>query len=147
MMRFEGDRQFPVPPDNVFLRLGDAQFLVGSILGHQPVGTPSEDEAQCLITPHFAFMRGSMELTVRIAEAIPPTNLRVVVQGRGYSCQCEAQVLVTFAERAGGTRLHWTAEIIKLEGLLAVVPTGQIETAAQKVIQDSWSQLSARLNK
>ena len=42
-------------------------------------------------------------------------------------------------------RVHWTADITELTGLLKLVPKGLISSSANKVIEDTWSEIEKRL--
>jgi carbon monoxide dehydrogenase subunit G len=145
MMQFEGDREYPLPPAKVWSKLSDARFLVQCIPGSESVSKAEADEAVCVIRPGFAFARGTLNVTLRVVERVPDTSVKLalVSKGIGSSSDVTAALLLTAAD--SGTRLHWTAEVVQLGGLLKAVPKGLIRGAAQKVIEDVWESLSARL--
>jgi carbon monoxide dehydrogenase subunit G len=148
MIRFEGDRQLPYAPAETFSRLRDARFLVQCIQGAQPAGEEaSADQAQCRVQPNLPFVRGSMEVTLRVVEAAEPSLLRVQVLGQGNNLTSVVDTILELSEQQAGTRVHWVAEVKKLGGVLNVVPQSQVQTAAQKVIQEVWSLLSSRMSK
>ena len=41
--------------------------------------------------------------------------------------------------------MHWIAEVKELGGLLKMVPQGLIRGAAQKVLDDAWTAVEAKL--
>jgi carbon monoxide dehydrogenase subunit G len=147
MIRLEGDRQLPYAPAEAWTKLRDPGFLVRCIQGGQPTGTPTEDEALCIVRPNYPFMRGSMELTVRIADATPPTNLQILILGKGTNVGSTVEVFLTLSEHNGITKVHWSADVKKLEGMLSYVQAGQIQTAAQKIVQDAWNMMATVLPK
>ena len=144
-MRFEGDRDFPLPPAEVFAKLRDARFLVGCIPDSSPQGEPTQDKAQCTVRPGFAFVRGTLELTIRVAESVPGQSAKVLVLSKGMGNSSTVEALLTFAPQDSGTRLHWQAQVKELGGLLKLVPQGLVRGAAQKVIADAWTAVEAQL--
>jgi carbon monoxide dehydrogenase subunit G len=144
-MRFEGDRDFPLPPTEVFTKLRDARFLVQCVPDSSPQGEPTQDKAQCTVRPGFAFVRGTIELTMEVAEAVAPTKLRLMLLSKGIGTSSDVEAVANFAAKDNGTALHWTAEVKRLGGLLKAVPSGLIRGAAQKVIEDLWNGVAARL--
>ena len=139
MIRLEGDRQLAYAPDETFAKLSDARFLVRCIQGGTPSGTPTEKEALSIVRPNYPFMRGTMELTLKIVKATPSTKVEVQILGRGTNAGSIVDVFLDLAEHEGITKVHWTAEVKKLEGMLSYVQVGQIQTAAQKIVQEVWN--------
>ena len=45
----------------------------------------------------------------------------------------------------GGTAVHWTGDLTEVTGLLKMVPKGLLQGAAQKVIDDVWAAVAAKL--
>jgi carbon monoxide dehydrogenase subunit G len=148
MIHFSGDRQFPGPPAEVWPKLRDLGLLVQCIRGGQPSGPPpTQEQAQCTIRPNLPFARGPIIVTLRLVEAKEPTTLRIMVNGQGTNLTSEVETRLTLVEHQGGTRISWAADVLKLGGMLNVAPSGQVRDAAQKVVQEVWSLLSARLSR
>jgi carbon monoxide dehydrogenase subunit G len=145
MLRFEGDREFPLPPAEVFAKLRDARFLVRCIPDSTPRGEPTLDKAQCQVRPGFAFVRGTLDVTLEVVEAVDPTKLRIMLFSKGIGTSSDVEAIANFAAKDSGTALHWTAEVKRLGGLLKAVPSGLIRGAAQKVIEDLWTGVAAKL--
>ena len=126
-------------------KLTDARFLVQCIPGVEAVAVAEADRAVCTLRPGFSFVRGTLELTLRVVEAVPATSTRLSLQSKGIGTTSEVEVRLTCTAQEGGTRVHWTADITQLGGLLKAVPQGLIRGAAQKVIDDVWINVAARL--
>ena len=73
--------------------------------------------------------------------------LRVLVLGEGSNAGSEVEARLEFSEHQSGTRIHWTAEIKKLAGMLKIAPATQVQTAAQQVINEVWTLLTLRISK
>ena len=145
MIQFEGDRDFALPPAALGEKLSDARFLVKCIPDVESVARAEPSEAVCVIRPGFAFVRGTLELTIRVAESVPGQSAKVLVLSKGMGNSSTVEALLTFAPQDSGTRLHWQAQVKELGGLLKLVPQGLVRGAAQKVIADAWTAVEAQL--
>jgi uncharacterized protein len=145
MLRFEGDRDFPQPPEEVWGKLSDARFLVQCIPDVDSVKKVESDRAELVLRPGFAFVRGTLEVTLEVAEKVAPSSAKVLVHGKGIGSSSEVESTLALAGQGGGTRVHWVAEVKSLGGLLKMVPGGLIRGAAQKVIDDVWRSVEAKL--
>ncbi len=145
MLHFEGDKQFPQAPPDLWARLSDARFLVQCIPDVQTVTHAEPTAAAFVLRPGFSFARGNLDTLLRIEEAVPDRSVRVVVESRGIGSRSTVEAVLTLAPGDDGTRLHWSAAIRELGGLLKMVPQGLIRAAAQKVIADVWASIEAHL--
>lgn len=143
MLRFEGDRRFPRPPADVFAKLTDARFLVPCIPDVDSVKTLEAGRAELVLRPGFAFVRGTLEVTMRVLDAAAPTSARVELVSKGIGSSSEVHATLAFAPDGEGTAVHWVAEVKSLGGLLKLVPGGLIRGAAEKVINDAWTRVEA----
>jgi carbon monoxide dehydrogenase subunit G len=141
MLQFEGDKTFPLPPRDVFAKLSDARFLVECIPNREAVALAEEKKAVCTQRPGFAFVRGTLELTIEVVEAVPDTTIRFSQQGKGIGSSSTVETVVTLTPADGGTQVHWRSEVKNLGGLLKAIPSGLIRGAAQKTIADVWAEI------
>jgi carbon monoxide dehydrogenase subunit G len=145
MIQFEGDRDFALPPQALWEKLSDARFLVKCIPDVESVAKAEPSEAVCTIRPGFAFVRGTLELTIRVAEAVPGQSAKVLVLSKGMGNSSTVEALLTIAPQDAGTRLHWQAQVKEMGGLLKMVPQGLVRGAAQKVVADAWTAVERQL--
>ena len=144
-LRFEGDRVFVLPPEQVWPKLRDARFLIHGIPGAMVRGEPERDRAQCVVTPELSFARGQMEVTVQILGGDEPKSLRFALQSKGVGSTNQVEIGLALEPHEGGTKIHWVAEVTQLGGLLKLVPSGLIRGAAQKVIEDVWNGIEKQM--
>jgi carbon monoxide dehydrogenase subunit G len=144
MLRFEDDRDLVQPLAEVSSKLSDARFLVTCIPDVGSVTTAEADHAVCILRPGFSFVRGTLELTLRLTEVKLPT-IRVLLSSKGIGTTSDVEATLTLQESGTGTRIHWVAEVKNLGGLLKAVPQGLIRGAAEKVIKDAWEGVARRL--
>ena len=144
-LRFEGNRAFSVPPQELWPKLRDASFLVHCIPDATTQGEPTRDRAQCSVRPNFTFVRGQLDVTVQILDAQEPTALRFSMVSKGVGTSSEVESALTLTPAKDGTQVHWVAEVKQLGGLLKMAPSGLIRGAAQKVIEDVWNGIAAKI--
>ncbi|HXG11681.1 MAG TPA: SRPBCC domain-containing protein [Gemmataceae bacterium] len=146
MLHFEGDRDLAQPPAELYAKLSDVRFLVQCVPGLESVKSEQPDQAVCVVRPTgFSFVSGTLELTLQRISAVENTSAQMVVTSKGIGSTSEVETGFTLTPHDGGTRLHWTADVKKLGGLLKAVPQGLLKAAAQKIIEDVWLRVLARL--
>jgi carbon monoxide dehydrogenase subunit G len=145
MQRFEGERTFAVPVAELWPRLSDAGFLARAVEDATLQGEPTVDRAQYTVHPGFSFARGSMDVTMEILDRQEPdaVHFRLTSKGIGTSSVVDAALRMTPID--SGTRVHWTAVVTQLGGLLKMVPSGLVRGAAHKVIEDVWNGIAKAL--
>ncbi len=145
MLRFEGDRDFPQAPAELFAKLTDARFLAGCVPDVESVAEAQPGRAVLVVRPGFAFVRGTLEVSLHVVDPVEPTSARVVLHSKGIGSSSDVEATLTLAPQGAGTRVHWAAEVKSLGGLLKMVPQGLVRGAAQKVVEDAWRAVEARL--
>jgi carbon monoxide dehydrogenase subunit G len=144
-MQFEGEKDFSLPSKDVFTKLSDARFLVECIPGRESLKSAEERIAVCTQRPGFAFVRGTMEVTIKILETTPDSMIKYSLASKGIGSNSEVESVMTLTPKDAGTHVAWKAEVKTMGGLLKAVPGGLIRGAAQKVIADVWVEIEKRL--
>ena len=145
MLHFEGDKDFPQPPAELWAKLSDLRFIVQCIPDVEAVVKTEASAAQIKVRPGFSFVRSTLEITLRVLETGPHNSIRIAAHSKGIGSTSDVEASLVLTPRDDGTRIHWTADITALGGLLKAVPQGLIKASAQKVINDLWVALEARL--
>jgi len=144
MLRFECDKDFSRPPQEVWDRLTDARFLARCIPDVDSVKEATADRAVLILRPGFAFVRGTLEVTVQIAERTAPSSAKITLVSKGIGSSSTVEAVLSLAPYGvTATHVNWVAEVKELGGLLKLVPSGLIRGAAQKVITDAWTAAEA----
>ena len=144
-MNFQGERLFSLPIDTLYARLSNAAFLVDCIPDASPVGAANADVAQCAVRPGFSFARGSLDVAITVQSRQPTTSVAFLLTSKGIGSSADVSAALTLSSADDKTKVAWTASIVKLGGLLKAVPSGLIRGAAQKVIDDVWAGIEAKL--
>jgi carbon monoxide dehydrogenase subunit G len=145
MLTFKGERELNLPQEQVWEKLRDARFLVTCVPDVQSVSKSEQDLAVCRIRPAFSFIAGSLDLTIRIVEAVPHSRIRIEQSTKGIANSSTVESILAFAALPQGTRLDWSAKVIQLGGLLKAVPEGLLRGAAEKVITTGWTTVLNKL--
>jgi carbon monoxide dehydrogenase subunit G len=144
MIHFEGDRSFPLPVAEVAAKLSDAGFLV-NCLPDADVAEATPDKAAWKLKPRLSFLTGSLNVEMTAATREPGKSVAYKVFAKAMGASSTVVTHLTFAEADGGTAVHWTGDLEQVTGLLKVVPKGLLQGAAQKVIDDVWAAITAKL--
>jgi carbon monoxide dehydrogenase subunit G len=145
-LHFEGDKDFRKTPAELWPKLTDAGFLVQCVPGVESVSQSEAAKATCVLRPGFAFVRGSLDLTVEVLDTVPDTAARMLLTTKGIGSSSVVEASFNLTAEGPTTKMHWTAEIKNLGGLLRAVPQGLIKAAAQKVIADALSAIDTKLS-
>ena len=146
MLRFEGDRDFRQVPAELWEKLSDARFLAQCIPDVETVRLAEPARAEVVLRPGFAFVRGTLDLTLEVVDAVAPTSARLLLRAKGMGSSSDVEATLALAPQGDGTRVHWAVEVKALGGLLKPVPHGLVRGAAQKVVEDAWAAVEARLS-
>jgi carbon monoxide dehydrogenase subunit G len=146
MFHFEGTKGFTKSSPDLWSKLNDASFLIQCIPDIQKVTQAEKDIAGCVLRPGFAFVRGTLDMTMRITEAVPEKSIRVAVSSKGIGSSSTVEASLSFTPIEAGTQIHWAADVKEMGGLLKAVPQGLIQAAAQKVIADVWTAIEGKIN-
>jgi carbon monoxide dehydrogenase subunit G len=102
-------------------------------------------EAVCTIRPGFAFVRGTLELSILVSEAVPDQAIKLLLKTKGIGNTTTVEAHLALAPHDAGTRVHWQAQVTEMGGLLKMVPQGLVRGAAQKVIADAWAAVEQKI--
>jgi carbon monoxide dehydrogenase subunit G len=145
MLHFESDHEFSLPPTQLWLKLADIHFLAECVPDAESVTFPEADTAQLVLRPGLAFVKGTLHLTMKLIDPTEGKSARLLLTTKGIGTTSAVEAAYQLAATETGTRLHWTADVTQLGGLLKAVPQGLLKAAAQKIINDAWAALEAKL--
>ena len=102
MLQFEGERDFQLTPAAFWAKLSDARFLIECIPGNEKTTLGEADQAACVVRPGFAFVRGTLELSVRFLEKVQDQSLRVEVGSKGIGSSSTVEISAVFVAAGRG---------------------------------------------
>src|SRR5205807_1693471 len=92
MVHFDGDKEFPQAPADLWARLTDAHFLVQCLPDVETVKQVEADRAECVLRPGFSFVRGTLEISLAVAEKTPSSFARLTSRGKGIGSTSTVEV-------------------------------------------------------
>src|SRR5262245_12464304 len=145
LMQFEGNKEFPLPLETTYAKLGDAGFLISSLTAAEAVKVHGPDLAEWKLRPALSFVAGTMDSRLQVLERIPTERIRLQITNKGIGSSSTTEIRLTLANTSAGTKIHWVGEITALTGLLKMVPKGLIQSTASKIIEDIWAGVEKKL--
>jgi carbon monoxide dehydrogenase subunit G len=139
MLQFEGDTDFTQAPAIVWSKLSDIHFVAECIPDVESTTFKEPDTAVVTIRPGFSFVRGTLEVEIKLADRVENEWMRVLGHGKGIGSSNDVEIRFDLASQGAGTRVHWKADVTNLGGLLKMMPKGLLQAAAQQVIGDIWA--------
>ena len=147
MIQFEGHKSFSLPMIELSGKLSDAGFLV-NCLPDSEVTVATPDKASWKLRPKLSFLSGGglhSEMTVIARE--PGKSITYKIFSKAIGASSTVLTTLVFREAESGTDVDWTGELTEVTGLLKAVPKGLLQGTAQKVIEDVWTAVFAKLTK
>lgn len=144
MVQFEGDQAFPLAPETVAAKLSDAAFLIDCLPdAEQPTATP--DRGHFRLRPKLSFVTGHLDITLEVTDREPGRSAGFKIFSKAIGATSTVLARMEFRPDGDGTAVHWGGMISEVTGLLKMVPKGLMQATAQKVIEDVWAAIRARL--
>src|SRR5436305_11893961 len=97
MLHLEGDKDFPGAPAAVWGKLTDARFLVQCIPGVEAVARAEPDAAAWTLRPGVSFVRGTLDVSLRVVDAVAETSARYLIHSKGIGSTSDVEAILTFA--------------------------------------------------
>ncbi len=138
-MIFQGEEQFSIDQVDLFARVTDLNFMAQAIPDLQRIELSEPKHLVCRVRPSFAFMAGSLTLTLDLVDEHPIESVKYRVLGKGIGARVVVETEIKLSSEENGTKLAWQSEIIERGGLLKPVGQSLIKAAANKVTTDAWA--------
>ena len=145
-MQLRGEEQFSLPPEGVWERLVDLNFMAQAVPDLVRVEKAEPNHLVCRVRPGFSFLSGSLTLTFDLVAQQPAESATYRVHGKGVGASVLVETVVRLAAQAGGTQLTWTSDILERGGLLKPIGTSLIQAAANKITADVWAEFRRGLD-
>jgi carbon monoxide dehydrogenase subunit G len=144
-LTFGGEEAFSATPERLFASLTDLDWLAKTIPDLVSAERVDERTLNCIVRPGFSFLRGTLRLTIGLADLHPPSeaSMRLLATGIGIQIVVESKLQIT--PEGTGARLVWSATVAELKGLVATVSRSLISAAAEQVIRNAWRRVHETL--
>lgn len=142
---FGGREQFKASPPQLYALLTDLDAMAGTIPDLVSSERAGDGTLKCVVRPGFSFLRGTMKLSIALADAAPPERATMNVDAQGIGIGMKVTSQLAIAPHEGGSQLDWSAAIVERKGLISAVSPGLIRAAADQVIRHAWQQVREKL--
>jgi carbon monoxide dehydrogenase subunit G len=143
--QFSGEEQFTVEPARLYAVMTDLDVIAAMIpdlVSHQRVNPQT---LECVVRPGFSFLRGTMKLSIGLADLMPPEKATMNVAAAGIGIGMQVRSHLEISSTSTGSLLKWQAEIHHLKGLIATVSPGLVRAAADQVVRQAWQLVHQRV--
>lgn len=145
VLQFGGEETFHVPPQRLFDLLTDPT-AIQRLIPDLEQARQHDDVLEAVVRPGFSFLRGTLQLKISFIERRPPGEASMRVEGRGIGTSLEMLARLHITETNEGCRLEWSADVVRLQGLIATVSKPLIRAAADQVIRKTWDEVRTLLH-
>lgn len=143
-MKIEGTYEIAVPRDRVFQGLTDPAILQQCIPGCERLDKTAENKYNATLSAGVGPVKGTFNATVSIENMTPPSNYRLVVEGKGQPGFIKGTGDLILEDQNGGTLIRYTGNV-QVGGMLASVGQRLIESTAKLLAGKFFSALEAEL--
>lgn len=140
---FSGVESLPAPAEVVYAFLTDPDKMKTVVPDLVSAERTAPNILKGVVKPGFSFIRGTLKFTMTIAEKTPGKEAQVTIFSEAIGAKMTVDSTMKVEPDGAGSKVHWTAQVTQLSGLIAAVPGGLIKAAADKTVRDGWDKIRA----
>ncbi len=137
-IEFGGEEHFDTTPDRLYAVLTDLDIVANNIPDLKSSERVDERTLRCVVRPGFAFIRGTMKLTITMDELNPPESATMRIDAKGIGAKFRVESHFEISSDGAGSLLKWKADIPQMSGLVATISPALLRGAADQVIRQGW---------
>jgi len=143
-MDITGSYTFNAPPDRVWDLLMDPVILVSCIPGCQGFEPQGNDRYGIVLTVGLAAITGTYNGTVVLADKMPPSSYRLIVEGQGRAGFVKGGSDITLRPEGNGTTVGVNGNV-QVGGAIARVGQRLIGSVAKMMMDKFFGCLQSKL--
>lgn len=143
-MKIEGTYKIDAPRERVFQALTDPAILQKTIPGCERMEKAGDNKYNATLSAGVGPIKGTFATTVSIENMIPPSNYRLVVEGKGQPGFIKGSGDLVLEDENGASQIHYTGNV-QVGGVLAGVGQRLIESTAKLLAGKFFSALENEL--
>jgi hypothetical protein len=143
-LKIAGSYTLALSRDRAYQALQDPEMLARVMPGCESLEKIGEDEYRMKMKMVLASLSGAFEGKVRIADRVPPSSFRLIVEGSGKVGFVKGDGLLQFKEGAGGgdsCEVSYEGEL-QVGGTIAAVGQRLIDSSAKMMIRKFFETLA-----
>ncbi|MBS0207844.1 MAG: hypothetical protein JSS27_02720 [Planctomycetes bacterium] len=142
--QFGGTETFKLPPGELFDIVTNLDNVASTIPDAESTERVDEQTLKAIVRPGFSFLRGKLTLTIRVLDKTFPSAARTSIDGQGIGMRVVVESHIRITPTDTGSQLDWEARVTELKGLIATISPSLIQSAAEQVIRNAWTQIHRR---
>ena len=103
--------------------------------------------ARIVLRPGFSFVRGTLEATLHIVDAVAPTSARYTISNKGIGSSAEVEATVSLSPLNNGTARLLDRGSKDAGRLVENGALGTHKRGMQKVVNLAWDEAEAKLSR
>lgn len=144
-MELKGHYTFDAPVARVWDRLMDPETIAACLPGCQRFEPVGEDRYRVVLTAGVAAVTGTFEGTVALADKVPETSYRLVVDGRGRPGFATGDATIALAARETGVAVD-VVGAMTVGGLVAQVGQRLLGITAQMMMDRFFACMRSKID-
>ena len=143
-MNVTGSYTFDAPAQQVWDLLLDTEAVAACVPGCESLEPIGEHKYRAALTMGIAAVTGRYEGTVEMADLVPPSSYRLIVQGRGKPGMVNGGTTITLTETDGTTTVAIDGTV-QVAGTIARVGQRLLGGVSKMMMDRFFNCLKARL--
>jgi carbon monoxide dehydrogenase subunit G len=143
-VKISGTYTLPVLPERAYQVLQDPAELARAMPGCEGLEKIGPDEYKMKMTLVLAALAGQFEGKVRIADQVPPTSFRLIVEGSGRIGFLKGEGLLKLSPQDGNTEVSYEGDA-QVGGTMAAVGQRLIDGTSKMMIKKFFDNLAAAM--
>ena len=140
-VRLSGSYTLPVAPERAYQILQDPAVLAQAMPGCESLEKIGPDEYRMQMKVILAAVSGAFEGKVRIADQVPPSSFRLIVEGSGRIGFLKGDGLLKLSPQDGNTEISYEGHA-QVGGTIAAVGQRLIDGTAKMMIKRFFEKLA-----
>jgi hypothetical protein len=141
-VKIGGSYRLAVPPDRAYTILQDPAVLARCMPGCEGLEKTGDGEYAMKMKMALAAVSGRFDGRVRIADAVPPRQFRLIVEGSGKIGFMKGDGLLTITPAEGGAEVQYDGDV-QVGGTIAAVGQRMIDATAKMLIKRFFDKLTS----
>jgi len=138
-LHLEGAEDLKMPKERAFSLLTDSGFLAKSMPDVEETKVIDESNLEAKMKVGISFLTTRMMVKIKIADKVPPTHARLLVDGSGSGSNMKITSDFNL-EGEGPTKMKWAAEA-EITGVMAGIGSSILKGFAEKKVKEIFDQI------
>jgi len=140
-----GSYTLPVSQERAYQMMQDPEILARAIPGCETLEKTGENEYRMKMKMAIASLSGSFEGKVRIADQVPPSSFRLIVDGSGRPGFIKGDGLLKLTGMGGETGVSYEGDV-QIGGTIAAIGQRLLDGTAKIIIKKFFDKLAETAN-